>query len=220
MQKYKDDWKTTWSVLNGDGNLTWGPDPELVQDGYTEADSVHSIWTTELGAGLRMPRTNYCSPLTRCLVTNTITFSGFPNHAPPENSGIGPPHGMPVPLVTVVVENCREKCGKETPEKRRSKTNIQEMFPHFAIEDGFTELDELWHADKSETDKDVRKRVRNVLDGIFDNKSSGDFISITTHAGFIKAFLEVIKRDSFSMHPGAVLPVIVCRYTDDESDDS
>jgi len=152
---YDHDWHTFWCYLDGDGDFTWGPDASLVEDGYLEAVNVNSVWATELGAGLVPPTTSWCSPLTRCLVMNTITFGGFTKL-----------------VKTVVVEDCREKCGKETPEKRRSQTYIKEMFPNFSIEDGFSEDDEVWGNPEGD---DVSKRAKNVLNRIFNDDNSGDY---------------------------------------------
>ena len=50
-------------------------DPELTQNGYLDASNVHSVWVQEQSdANIGLPQISYCSPLTRCLATNTITF--------------------------------------------------------------------------------------------------------------------------------------------------
>ena len=53
-------------------------DPALVQGGLLEVSNVHDMWITESSlpnGGIGVPEISYCSPLTRCLVTNSITFS-------------------------------------------------------------------------------------------------------------------------------------------------
>ena len=46
---------------------------------------------------------------------------------------------------------------------------IQQKFPGYLIEDGFTEEDELWRHDVAETPHDVKDHARAVLDIIFRN---------------------------------------------------
>ncbi len=48
------------------------------------------------------------------------------------------------------------------------------MFTKFTIEDGFAEDDPIWSSDpdKSETHKDVEKRVRAVLDNVFQDSNA------------------------------------------------
>lgn len=49
-------------------------DAELTQRGYIEASLVEEMWTKELAADIGLPSISYCSPLTRCLETNSISF--------------------------------------------------------------------------------------------------------------------------------------------------
>ena len=86
---------------------------------------------------------------------------------------------------------------------------IQQKFPGYLIEDGFTKEDELWSHDVAETPHDIEARASAVLDMIFRNDKelqceydsiftswgSGKVlktttvIAITTHWGFINNFL-------------------------------
>jgi len=115
---------------------------------------------------------------------------------------------------TLVVENCREQCTQETPEQRRRRGYITEMFPQFSVDRFFTDFDEIWSASVSETSTDIDRRARNVLDRIFEVPGNEDttFISITTHQGFINAFLKVLGRGAYDLPQGGVLPV-VCKFT-------
>jgi len=201
-------WTRYWSYLDGDGDLTWGPDASLTQKGYVQAVDAHSVWATEMSAYLKLPTTVYCNPLTRCLVTSTITFAGF--HRFFMNKWGSSPT---IPVIKVVVENCREKCDQETAMKRRSRTYITQMFPNFIIEDGFTEDDQLWHPGK-DTDNNVSGRANDVLDRIFNADNSGDFISITTDEAFINSFLITINERTCTMPLGGVLPIVVHAYID------
>ncbi|KAI6034576.1 histidine phosphatase superfamily [Pisolithus microcarpus] len=142
-----------WSKLNGDGELTWGPDPELTLVGEGQADEAHLAWKTEFQCGLPFPEKLYCSPLTRAIRTNQRSFKGL----------------NPDGRNTTIVENIREEFGIHTCDKRRTRTYIHETFPEYLIEAGFTEEDELWTPDVRETWEDVDVRVKTVLDMIFEN---------------------------------------------------
>jgi len=180
-------------MLDGDGVIIWGPDPELTSIGKSQAREVHKAWEAELAANIPLPQKLYCSPLTRAMTTNQITFDGILTD---ENRR------------TVVVENCREEYGVHTCDKRKSLTYIQSTFPRFQVEDGFKEDDELWTANARETKEHVTARARTVLDSIF----TGDeetYISITAHGGIINGFLTNLGREPYALPTGGVLPVVV-----------
>jgi broad specificity phosphatase PhoE len=189
----KEDWFRYWSHRNGDGVLTWGPDPHLTSKGFCDAKLVHSVWTQELPFGIGLPQTSYCSPFTRTLVTNVITFNGLTGYN--QND-------------TIIVENCRGLSRTQTPELRRCKSYIRSMFPGFTFEEGFSENDGLWDPAFPETGTDVQIRARKVLDRIFSN-DTGPFVSITTHDDFIEALCRVIGRPIYDILPGGLLPVVI-----------
>ncbi|KAF9002164.1 hypothetical protein BDQ17DRAFT_1357547 [Cyathus striatus] len=92
-------WSEVWGRKEGDGDLSW-VDPDVTQTGFITALQVRQIWEQELAAGLGLPQISYSSPLTRALVTNTLTF--------------GPEFAQDPPAVNTT----------ETPEKRGTKTYI------------------------------------------------------------------------------------------------
>jgi hypothetical protein len=54
-----------------------------------------------------------------------------------------------------------------TCDKRKTRTYIATSYPHFIIEDGLTELDELWSPTVRESKAQVAERARKVLDDVF-----------------------------------------------------
>lgn len=58
-----------WSKLNGDEDITWGPDPELTAVGVAQAAAARQLWEAELKYGLRLPTKHYASPMRRALQT-------------------------------------------------------------------------------------------------------------------------------------------------------
>jgi len=183
-----------WSKLNGDGETTWGPDPLLTSLGIEQARVLQDMWKTESSYGLASPQKLYCSPLTRALQTCDIMLDGVfqSGHAP-----------------VTVVENCREENGVHTCDKRKTRTYIATSYPHFIIEDGFTELDELWSPTVRESAAQVAERARKVLDVVFQNDIDALFISITAHTGFINGFLRAVGRPYFEIPTGGFIPVVV-----------
>ncbi|KAJ6570983.1 hypothetical protein DFH09DRAFT_982365 [Mycena vulgaris] len=96
-------WDDYWSKLNGDGELTWGRGSchsRLTALGKDQAASVTKIWKEELAVQIPLPGQLYCSPMTRAIQTNEITFTGIATKR------------------SVIVENCREEYGEHTCDKR------------------------------------------------------------------------------------------------------
>ncbi|KAJ7132667.1 histidine phosphatase superfamily [Mycena filopes] len=184
-------WDDHWAKLYGDGELTWGPDPELTNLGKDQAARVNHLWKEELGAGIPLPEKLYCSPMTRAIQTNLITFEGVSTRRP------------------VIVENCREEYGEHTCDKRNTRTYIRDTFPQFDIDDDLTEEDELWEADARETPAHATARAKTVLDRIFSDEEHASVVSITAHGGIINGFLHALGRPSYSLPTGGVLPVVI-----------
>ncbi|KIM83493.1 hypothetical protein PILCRDRAFT_6923 [Piloderma croceum F 1598] len=187
-------WDDYWSKLNGDGELVWGPDPDLTDVGIRQAKEAHAAWEAErkLEVGIPLPEKLYCSPMTRAMHTHIITFDGI---ITVENQK------------TLILENCREEYGEHTCDKRRSRTVIHSEFPQLEIEDGFTEEDELWTPER-ESEEHIITRAKAILDRVFD-ADAGQFISITAHGGIINAILMAVGRRKYALPTGGVLPIVI-----------
>lgn len=183
-------WDSYWSKLNGDGEITWGPDPQLTSVGIEQAKDIRRALEIELDNGFHLPDKLYCSPLSRALRTCEIMFDSLVRTGS-----------------VMVIENCREENGEHTCDKRNTRTYIASTYPNFTIEDGFTEEDELWTPER-ETKRHVEERARKVLDTIFED-ADNTFISVTAHGGFINAFLWASGRPSYPLPTGGVLPLVV-----------
>ena len=73
-----------YSKLNGDDEMTWGPDPLLTALGIQQADAARTAWVGEMLKGVPTPQRSYASPLHRALSTWQITFGSdeiFPENA-------------------------------------------------------------------------------------------------------------------------------------------
>lgn len=57
--------------------------------------------------------------------------------------------------------------GSHTCDKRNPRSTIEETYPQFDIEPGFTEEDTLWTADHRETEEELTDRLRKAMEEIF-----------------------------------------------------
>ena len=105
-------------------------------------------------------------------------------------------------------------------DKRRKKSEIASDFPDYLFEEGFTEEDVTWDPEIRETPEELDVRATKVLDVIFDNdeeqctsrtlslravtykKTTFPVISITSHHGFIDAFLRVCGHRPWALPTG------------------
>ncbi|KAF8725001.1 RabGAP TBC, partial [Rhizoctonia solani] len=196
-------WDDYWSKLNGDGNITWGPDALLTDLGKQQAQLAHNTWVTELGKPdpVPLPTKLLSSPMSRAASTLDITFTGILLTEPGKKDKVRP----------YVMEGLREVLGVHTCDKRRTKTYIRQTYKDFGIEPGFTEEDELWTADHRETNTETDARLRRTLDTIFDRLLSpkDTFISVTAHSGAISSALRVLGHRAYSLPTGGVIPVVI-----------
>jgi len=70
-------------------------------------------------------------------------------------------------ISSTVIQNCRERMYTDDSEKRHTSFWIDEMFPNFNIESGFTKDDELWNPNLEESFPHFRARGRDILDRVF-----------------------------------------------------
>ncbi|KAF8648996.1 hypothetical protein AX16_006110 [Volvariella volvacea WC 439] len=185
-----------WYKVNGDGEIVWGPDPELTSLGEDQARDAAKMWKAELALAdpIPLPSKFYSSPLTRAARTCQITFEQFVD----TNQNW-----------VEIVENCREINGVNTCDKRRTKSYILGRFKGFFTEPGFSEEDDLWDPNARESFEHMVDRAGTVLDMIFSTKDVGSFVSITAHACIISAFMACLGRPGPDLLTGGVLPVVI-----------
>ncbi|KZT59347.1 phosphoglycerate mutase [Calocera cornea HHB12733] len=189
----REEWDTKWCKLNGDGEITWGPDPELTPQGIQEAKNASEAWKKELPHGMPLPNRWFASPFQRASNTLRITFDGVV--------------ADPKPLI---IEEIREMIGMHTCDKRSPKRTIQERFPTFSIEEGFTEEDELWKPDYRETEGEMVVRAARGLDKIMELTDVDDvYISISAHTGIARALMAAVGHRRYDLPTGGVLPMVV-----------
>ncbi|KAI0826769.1 phosphoglycerate mutase-like protein [Trametes gibbosa] len=190
-------WDEDWSKRFTDGEIVWGPDPDLTDTGITQAQDARRTWEEELAHEIPLPQKHYASPLQRALRTWQEIFL--------DNKLL---LGDAYPVT--ILENLREEYGEHTCDLRYPRATIAQNFPPpaYVFEDGFSEEDIIWQADERETRLHVQERAHTVLDRIF-GQDKETFICITAHSGIINGFLAAMGRPRYPLPTGGILPLVV-----------
>jgi broad specificity phosphatase PhoE len=168
---------------------------------------ANSFWQKEINEQrIHTPDHYYVSPLTRTLQTANLTFTG-----------LDLPKGSAA-FVPTIKELFREGISIHTCDHRHNRSYIHAMFPSWPIEEGFSEVDELWNGVTAETSGAQDVRSAKALGQVFFASSSKkkSFVSITSHSGEISSILRVLGHRTFSLSTGAVIPVLVKAEKTDE----
>lgn len=190
-----------WSRLEGDGETTWS-DAQLNPEGESQAATLSSFWTSLINSGAPVPSI-YTSPLTRCLQTTQLIWE------PTLTS-------LSLPFAPLIKEDLREQMTDHTCDRRSSLTHIKSLFPKFSVEDGFTEKDEQWRADRWEALADHCARKQAVLEDIFE-RDEGSFLSLSVHSYAIAVILKVCGAEVYRVREGSSIAVLVRAEKVDEA---
>ncbi|KAI8978794.1 phosphoglycerate mutase-like protein [Trametes punicea] len=190
-------WDEYWSKLFGDGEIIWGPDPELTPIGIAQAEAARHLWETERKHGMPLPEKQYASPLHRALRTWHEIFVKGELLSQEERH-------------VTILENLREEYGEHTCDLRSPRTIIARNFPPptYEFEDGFSEEDPVWKPDERESREHVKERAQAVLDRIF-SRDGGTYICITAHSGIINGFMAAMGRPRYPLPTGGILPLVI-----------
>lgn len=193
--KYGNDaWNDYWSKINGDGEMIWGPDPELTELGQNQAKENYKQWQIELKNGCKLPTRWFVSPLSRSIDTLTITWEKIVDlHE----------------TCPLIKENIRETIGVHTCDMRSSRSIIDSKYTPkgYAIEPGFVEDDVYFKKDYRETVYEHAMRINGFFQGIFD--IDDQVICVTSHSGSIRASLLVLGHRQFTVGTGGMIPIFV-----------
>ncbi|CUM65146.1 uncharacterized protein PRCAT00002773001 [Priceomyces carsonii] len=190
-------WDDYWSKLNGDGSLTWGPDPLLTDLGVQQAKENHQQWKIEIKEhGARAPTRWFVSPLSRSIDTLIYTWDGIVDVKKVE---------------PYIMEKLRETVGIHTCDKRSTRSIILNKYEDqgLTIEPGFAEEDIYFKTDYRETFAEHGIRMNKALQEIFDATQDDSILSLTTHSGSIRTQLLVLGHRPFAMGTGAMIPLVV-----------
>ncbi|KZV90759.1 phosphoglycerate mutase-like protein [Exidia glandulosa HHB12029] len=188
IEKYSSEvWRNKLAVLEGDGEIKWGPDPLLTSVGLEQAKTAHEAWKKYTPP---TPDVFFCSPHRRALRTCAITFPG---------------------QRVKVLEDIREKLSGHTCDVRSPiDSTLTSEFPSFDFSSFAYPVDPDPCADlRRETDEDVAARVGRVLDYVFDTERDAQVVSITAHAGWIRGLFDVTGRYRYQLNTGGITPLLV-----------
>lgn len=138
-------WDKKWALLTGDGELTWGPDPELTPLGEDQGRNINAAWRMQLAHASQnldaapLPTKLFSSPFKRSCKTLQLTYEGIllPPGTVPDVSG-GKAVDSPY-----IKEDLREQFGNDnTCIARSTKSIIERNFPYFELEPEFPAEDE------------------------------------------------------------------------------
>lgn len=187
--------KCYWAEQTGNGTAVWA-DAQLTPAGFAEAYKANAYFKDRYETQ-NMPyfESYYSSPLSRCTITANLTFGDMEL---PEDQ----------PFVPTVKEGFREGMTVHTCNWRSNRTYIEDSFPWYEFEAGFTEFDELWRPDLAETGDAEDVRAKAVLDDVFrsDDKT---WISVTAHSGIISRLLKALNHREFRLSTGQIIPILV-----------
>lgn len=195
-------WNEHWSKLNGDGEIVWGPDPNLTELGISQAKENAAVWKQELvnnvsgNAKLILPTKWFVSPLSRSIDTLINTWKDIV-----DLQKVNP----------LIQEKLRETTGIHTCDKRSPRRVIAEKYESkgLIIEPGFEEEDTYYKDDYRETVAEHSLRINKNLQQIFSEYPQDSILSFTSHSGSIRAQLLALGHRSFAVGTGGMIPVFV-----------
>lgn len=157
--------------------------------------TIDKLWSTSFKLD-RVPLLEvfYCSPLRRCLRTLQLSSSFVCQQSPS-------------PL-RIVKEGLRGQLGVRIGDQRSSRLWITRNYPAFAIEEGFSQLDELWRPGVTESFENQTARTLRVLNDIF-NEDNSTFISLVTHKEVFATIIGITECENFAVVSGMVYPILV-----------
>ncbi|ODV80947.1 phosphoglycerate mutase-like protein [Suhomyces tanzawaensis NRRL Y-17324] len=199
-----EEWDRKWHSMETDGEIVFGPDPELTELGINQAKENNAAWKQEIAEGCPLPSKFYVSPMQRSSQTLVYTWAGI---KPKE----------PRPLVR---ETIRERLGRNLCDKRSTRTVIAQRFPDFVIPEDYPEEDQLYKDDYREKLHEQSFRVMDLLKEVFEDDvkdtvvdrvlaHENTFVSTTSHAGVIRAFILALGHRQFTICTGGMIPIVI-----------
>lgn len=186
--KYRDQWASKYRFIGTDGVITWGPDAKLTDLGKAQAGENNLFLKQQVAKGMPIPTKFIVSPLLRSIETMVLEWDGI---------------DIPRPIVN---EKVRETIGINICHQRATKTELTNFPIDFPPD--FPEQDEIFHGFTSREEYYQQfLRINDFLQELFEEDD--EVVSITCHAGSIRAFLTVIGHRGFTIPTGGMIPVVV-----------
>ncbi|CAH6723158.1 probable phosphoglycerate mutase Pmu1p [[Candida] jaroonii] len=182
-------WDEKWSMVDTDGEITWGPDPKLTELGINQAIENGKAWEKQLRNGCEIPTKWFTSPMSRSIDTMVHTWEKIVDLKEKK------------PLI---MEDLRETLGVPS-DKRSSKKELEKY--GFEFHEDFRNEDNS-HLQEYESIEHHSIRINRAYQYIFDNYDD-QVISITSHSGSIRSQLLVLGHREFAIGTGGMIPVFV-----------
>lgn len=179
----------------GKSQLPLRGDMALSALGELQATALDGVWSSSIETeNVPIPDVFYCSPLRCCLQTLQLSsYFAMQGSISPRQ---------------IVKEGLRDRFGVTTHDQRSSKSWIKKNYPTFTLEDGFTQVDELWKPDIRESLENQMTRVSRLLDDVF-NDSTSMFVSLTTHCQLVSTLMIVTGGERLPVLPGKMYTLFV-----------
>ena len=219
-------WDDHWSLLTGDGELTWGPDPHLTPVGEGQAREACSMWKALLDSKAvsdppPLPTLFFSSPLIRSAKTLELTFQGL----------VSKEQGFTPTILECVREDFKDR---HTCDQRSSRTVISSVWAPLGwhIDAGVDEEDTLFqvrsvhtmclpsidlshpfppfHLTQSEYRESrevMTERLEDALSLIFERSKGHDVVNLTSHSGAMQALFRAVQHVDFKPKTGGELTV-------------
>lgn len=223
------EWDANWSLLKGDGENVWGPDPPLTKVGEQQAIDANEKWQKELRDvqdPVPLPTLFFSSPMIRSARTLQLTFDGivWPAAANGDSAAslIAPLETRPHILECLREDfkdrhTCDERSKKSTilaswnPFKWSIDATMDEEDTIFAVSNNIilcmlpfrllTLLNEK-QSEYKESREVMTQRLEDALSFVWQLADGHDVINITSHSGAMEALFRAVKHDDFKPKTG------------------
>jgi broad specificity phosphatase PhoE len=108
----------------------------------------------------------------------------------------------------VIKELLRELLTDHTCDRRSTRSWIEENYPDYEVEQGFSEEDKLWTGGRWETFDEHTARKQQVLEDIFSTNQNA-FVGLTAHSYAISAILRAVGLPEFRVREGSSIALLV-----------
>jgi len=142
-----------------------------------------------------LPGTIYTSPLARCLETTRLIFAKVFEQQKQQ-------------FRPIIKESLRELLTDHTCDRRSTRSWIEEHYPDYVIEPGFSEEDKLWTGGRWETFEEHTARKQQVLEEIF-STDENTFVALTVHSYAMSAILRAVGWSEFRVQEGSSVALFV-----------
>ncbi|GMG38638.1 unnamed protein product [Ambrosiozyma monospora] len=198
---YGDAYGCYYALRNGNGTVYWGPDAYLTPRGIEQASNNSVLLKSLIQNEFPLPQAFYVSPFSRCADTMNHTWYDLVFR-----------QGYATPIFK---ESLRESIDCGTAEHRRTKTYLQQRYPTYDFEQGFSEYDLLYtnplynQTGKVETQNGMYWRAKSFSDDLFSSEDA-TIVSVTAHGVIDTVMTKVVGiQIGLPFDEAGIVPLLV-----------